>query len=76
VNWGLASSALAPADRAAVSYTFFRDQVQAGNVVEITSTGDTIEGRFRNSVRYPPDDAKAPAVRRSPRSGRLSPTTN
>ena len=30
-----------------VSYTFFLDQVQAGNVGEVTSTGDTIEGELQ-----------------------------
>jgi cell division protease FtsH len=64
LNWVLASVALSPAARAEVSYTFFREQVQAKNVVEITSTGDTIEGQFRNAVRYPPADANARPVQR------------
>src|SRR5437016_4585755 len=53
LNWIVASALLAPA-RATVSYTFFREQVVAKNVVEITSTGDTIVGTFRRPVRYPP----------------------
>jgi cell division protease FtsH len=64
LNWVLASVALSPAARADISYTFFREQVQAKNVVEITSTGDTIEGQFRNAVRYPPTDANARPVQR------------
>ena len=58
VNWIIASS-LMGASRTTVSYTFFREQVQAGNVSEVTTTGDTIEGSFRSSQRYPAgDDAK------------------
>jgi len=63
VNWIVASAVLTP-DRATVSYTFFREQVQAGNVAEITSTGDSIEGTFRRPVKYPPDDQNAEEVTR------------
>ncbi len=58
VNWVIGSVVLSP-QRTTVSYTFFRDQVQAGNVTEVTSTGDTIEGQFRNPAKYPPGDSKA-----------------
>jgi cell division protease FtsH len=61
LNWIVAGALLAPA-RATVSYTFFREQVVAKNVVEITSTGDTIVGQFRRSVRYPPGDQNAKPV--------------
>ena len=59
VNWIIASTLMAPS-RTTVSYTFFREQVQAGNVAEVTSTGDTIEGTFRTTAKYPPNvgDAK------------------
>ncbi len=40
-------------ERLEVPYTTFRDQVQAGNVAEVTSRGDTIQGRFRQEVRFP-----------------------
>jgi cell division protease FtsH len=40
-----------------VSYTFFRQQVQAGNVNEISSSADTIQGTFRQAVH--PTDAAA-----------------
>lgn len=51
---------LGPAPRPAVSYTFFVQQVDAGNVREITSTADRIEGVFKREVPYPPgaQDAK------------------
>ena len=62
-NW-LFASAMLGAERATVSYTFFRQQVQAGNVTEITSTGDTIEGQFRNPTGYPPGEKDAKQVTR------------
>ncbi|HEY0473633.1 MAG TPA: ATP-dependent zinc metalloprotease FtsH, partial [Kribbella sp.] len=64
LNWIAASATLSPQARATVAYTFFREQVQARNVPEITSTGDTIEGQFRHPVPYPPGDAAAVQVQR------------
>src|SRR5262245_30947646 len=37
-------------NRLDVPYTTFRAQVQAGNVSEITSTGNQIQGTFKKSV--------------------------
>src|SRR5215218_5434862 len=37
-----------------VPYTFFREQVSSGNVEAIYSKGDTVEGRFKKAVTYPP----------------------
>src|SRR5215216_1352138 len=37
-----------------VPYTFFKEEVRAGNVEAIYSHGDTVEGRFENPVTYPP----------------------
>jgi cell division protease FtsH len=61
VNWIIASTIMGTT-RTTVSYTFFRDQVQAGNVSEVTSTGDTIEGAFRKAAKYPPNDGNAKDV--------------
>jgi cell division protease FtsH len=61
VNWIIAST-LMGTSRTTVSYTFFRNQVQAGNVSEVTSTGDTIEGTFRTAAKYPPNDGNAKDV--------------
>ena len=61
VNWIVASTLMAPS-RTTVSYTFFRQQVQAGTVSEITSTGDTIEGTFKSPVKYPPGSGDAKDV--------------
>jgi cell division protease FtsH len=61
VNWIIAGT-LMGTSRTTVSYTFFRAQVQAGNVSEVTSTGDTIEGVFRAPAKYPPDNGDAKDV--------------
>jgi cell division protease FtsH len=64
VNWIVSSLLLSPAPRTKVSYTFFTTQVDASNVKEITSTGDTIEGVFKKKVGYPPDTKNADQVDR------------
>src|SRR3712207_3629504 len=37
-----------------VPYTYFKEQVRAGNVEAIYSQGDTVEGRFEEPLTYPP----------------------
>jgi cell division protease FtsH len=64
VNWVVASLMLGAAPRTNVSYTFFAAQVDAANVKEITSTGDTIEGELKQKVAYPPDTPDAEQVDR------------
>jgi cell division protease FtsH len=56
VNWFLSSLLMQPADRADIPYTVFRAQVEAGNVSEVTSTEDAIEGRLKQKVTYPPGE--------------------
>jgi cell division protease FtsH len=50
--------------RVEVSYTFFKQQVNAGNVATISSRSDTIQGQFRQQVSYPPEggDSAKPVV--------------
>jgi hypothetical protein len=55
VNWILATLLPGPAPLEKASYTFFLTQVDAGNVQQITSTSDTVEGTFKTIVSYPPD---------------------
>src|SRR6476659_6268166 len=43
-----------------VPYTFFKAQVDAGNVEDVTSVGDAIQGRFKTNVTYPPPKAGTP----------------
>ncbi|MGY1836352.1 ATP-dependent zinc metalloprotease FtsH [Blastococcus sp. SYSU DS0510] len=56
LNWVVSGLLLAPPQRLEVPYTFFRDQVEAGNVAEVTTIGDTIAGRFEQEVTYPLED--------------------
>jgi cell division protease FtsH len=44
-----------------VPYTFFKEQVGKGNVESIYSRGDSIKGRFKIAVTYPPPDEKSAA---------------
>ena len=52
-NWVVASSIPVNHKRLTVPYSYFREQAQAGNVAEVSSRGETIEGRFRRDVRFP-----------------------
>jgi cell division protease FtsH len=64
INWIVSALLLGPAPRSAVSYTYFVQQVDAGNVKEITSTADRIEGVFKREVPYPPGTPDAKKVDR------------
>ena len=59
-------------DRVEVPYTYFRDQVEAGNVNEVTTTGDAIQGAFNAP---PPPRRQGHAQPTSPPSARASATT-
>src|SRR5258708_33740045 len=41
------------------SYTFFKQQVEADNVAQISTRTDTIQGTFKQAVTYQPDPALA-----------------
>jgi cell division protease FtsH len=45
--------------RAEVSYTFFKQQVEADNVVEISTRADTVQGTFKQAVAYQPSPGVA-----------------
>jgi hypothetical protein len=49
--------------RLEVSYTFFKQQVAAGNVSGISSRGDTIQGTFAGEVHYSPESEDGTLVR-------------
>ncbi|HEV2121906.1 MAG TPA: ATP-dependent zinc metalloprotease FtsH, partial [Chloroflexota bacterium] len=74
VNW--LASLFIPADgvreRIRVPYTTFIEQVQEGNVTQVTTQGDLVRGRFRLPVTYPtanaPAEALAPGADRDPRT--------
>ncbi|MFL5373240.1 MAG: ATP-dependent zinc metalloprotease FtsH, partial [Myxococcales bacterium] len=50
-----------------VPYTFFKDEVKKGNVESIYARGDTLTGRFKAAVTYPPaGEAAAPNAAKEP----------
>jgi cell division protease FtsH len=59
INYWSASRALKPHERIRIPYSpTFLDQVRSGNVVEIASTGTSVQGTFRKDVTYPPGSDK------------------
>ncbi|HEY2771121.1 MAG TPA: ATP-dependent zinc metalloprotease FtsH [Solirubrobacteraceae bacterium] len=63
INLWISSQALKPNARVRVPYSpTFLSQVQASNVSEISSTGDSIQGTFKHAVRYPANDKNAPSA--------------
>ena len=53
-------------------YTFFKQQVQAGNVENVTSVGDSIRGTFKTEVTYPPQSSTASPQLPKPAKGATS----
>jgi cell division protease FtsH len=45
--------------RVEVSYTFFKQQVEADNVAEISTRADTVQGTFKQAVPYQPNSTAA-----------------
>jgi len=63
LNWLLAPLLFPEAqDRITVPYTFFKQQVVAGNVAEITSRGEDIQGQFKQPIADPNPQATTPSV--------------
>jgi cell division protease FtsH len=63
INWFLVPMLFPePQDRVTVPYTFFKQQVAAGNVTEITSRGEDIQGAFKQPVADPNPLAAAPTA--------------
>ncbi len=57
LNLWISSRALQPNAPVRIPYSpTFLNQVQAGTVKEISSTGDAIQGTFKTAVRYPSND--------------------
>jgi len=64
LNLWISSQALQPAARVQIPYSpTFLQQVQSGNVSEISSTGNSIQGTFRSPVTYPPGSKTAQTTR-------------
>jgi cell division protease FtsH len=49
-----------PNPRIDVPYTYFKQQVAAANVLDVTSRGDVIQGTFKQPITYPADQQNAP----------------
>ena len=62
LNWALGALYVGAAARTTVSYTFFLTQVESRNLVSVTTTGDAIQGTFKNHVAYPPGATKTTEV--------------
>ncbi|MGB9184060.1 MAG: ATP-dependent zinc metalloprotease FtsH, partial [Solirubrobacteraceae bacterium] len=61
LNLWISSQALQPNAPIRIPYSpTFLAQVQAGNVKEISSTGDAIQGTLKTAIRYPATDKTAP----------------
>ena len=73
VNWYIGTQVNREKTRVDVPYTFFREQVTPGNVNEVTSKGDTIQGKFKKAVTYP---ARTSRTTDFDTSARRSPTTS
>ena len=57
LNLWISSQALQPNAPVRIPYSpTFLTQVKDGNVKEISSTGDSIQGTFKNAIRYPAGD--------------------
>jgi cell division protease FtsH len=50
VNWIIAGLLIAPATKATLSYTAFVEQVNAGNVANVSSKGDAITGTMKREI--------------------------
>ncbi len=60
LNLWISSQALKPNAPIRIPYSpTFLTQVKDGNVKEISSTGDAIQGSFKKAIRYPADDKNA-----------------
>jgi cell division protease FtsH len=60
LNWWAASNLLEPEPKLDVPYSFFREQVQRGNVESIVTRGEEIHGDFEQPTRYPPGSDAEP----------------
>ncbi len=71
LNYAIASQVPNKAKRVSVPYTYFRSQIETGNVKDVSTRGDAIQGDFRAAVRYPnaKSDARTKFETRRPSFG-------
>jgi cell division protease FtsH len=63
LNWWAASNLSQPEPKLDVPYTFFREQVERGNVESIVTQGELIHGDFKRALRFPPDSTDEPETK-------------
>ncbi len=73
-NYLLSRTVLREPVSVSVPYTFFKRQVQEGNVADVTSVGDAIRGTFKAAVTYPSEGE--PTASESPASAHPPPRTS
>ncbi len=71
-NYAITQVFFAEPSSITIPYSFFKTQVEAGNVGDVTSVGNSIQGTFRTKVTYPPEKSPAPAAK-SPASPPAAP---
>src|SRR6185437_14265813 len=75
-NYVLTRVFFPPPSSITIPYTFFKKQVQVGNVAAINSVGDSIEGTFKSAVIYPPQNPELPSnSQASPPFKQIKPST-
>jgi cell division protease FtsH len=63
LNLWISSQALKPNAPVRIPYSpTFLTQVKDGNVEQISSTGDSIQGTFKSAIKYPANDPNVPAT--------------
>jgi cell division protease FtsH len=63
VNLIVSSQLAKTPSRLEISFTYFEKQVRAGNVADIVSTGNTIQGDFKQKTAPPTGTKGSPAIR-------------
>jgi cell division protease FtsH len=63
-NWALMRAFAPDPSHVTIPYTLFKEQVEAGNVEEVTSQGDAIQGTFKNEVTWPREGPETRTARR------------
>jgi cell division protease FtsH len=59
-----------------IPYTFFKKQVEAGNVGNVTTAGDSIQGSFKAEVTFPPARSEPPSANAPAPPQRVEPRTS
>jgi cell division protease FtsH len=74
-NWMLMKMLVPKPSYLNIPYTFFKQQVRAGNVEAVTSEGDAIQGTFKTAITYPPPEPK-PSPGATPQPETAAPRTS